>query len=128
MARIENLKQWMERDLSRWGKLETHILELDPTHGANDELHYRVQFFTDTNAYTISAVERDGERNYLGCVSSCRKPRAGEDWHRGSDLPDGYLCEETWRDILAAIVSYEMVKVHPPAKAMADAEIKEQAA
>jgi hypothetical protein len=51
------------------------------------------------------------DRGYLGCIASSRRWRAGEDWHRGSDLPDGPLTEETWRSILAAIVSYELVDV-----------------
>lgn len=54
---------------------------------------------------------------YLGCTSSCRKPRAGEDWHRGSDLSDGLLTEDTWRSILGDIISYEMVRVHRRADA-----------
>ena len=48
---------------------------------------------------------------YLGCIASSRRWRAGEDWHRGSDLPDGPFTEETWRRVLAAIVSYELVDV-----------------
>jgi hypothetical protein len=32
-------------------------------------------------------------RKYCGAISICNKPRAGEDWLRGSDLRDGPL----WR-------------------------------
>lgn len=57
------------------------------------------------------------DNGYLGCISTSRKWRAGEDWHRGSDLPDGPLTEETWHRIIARIVSYELVdivKQRPP--------------
>jgi hypothetical protein len=47
----------------------------------------------------------------MGCVVSCRKPRAGEDWTRGNDLPDGAYCYETWIKIKNAIIKHELVKV-----------------
>jgi hypothetical protein len=57
---------------------------------------------------------------YLGCTSQCRKPRAGEQHHRGSDLRDGPLAAETWHGILADIVSYEMVMLAKTARPVAD--------
>jgi hypothetical protein len=47
----------------------------------------------------------------LGCGASTRKPRSGEDWTRRNDLPDGPFNEKTWRNILGAIVGYELVKI-----------------
>ncbi|MEE8114809.1 MAG: hypothetical protein V3T23_10710, partial [Nitrososphaerales archaeon] len=59
----------------------------------------------------VGIVHDDG-RTYLGCTASSRKPRAGEDWTRGSDLADGDLSLETWNKILGDIVAYELVRVH----------------
>ena len=70
--------------------------------------------YTDTNVYSINAISRieSGIKyTYLGCIASARKPRAGEDHTRGNDLPDGKLNENTWRQILAAIVGYELVDI-----------------
>jgi hypothetical protein len=39
--------------------------------------------------------------------------RAGEDWVRGNDLPDGPFSKETWDRIIYAIVRYELVKLTP---------------
>lgn len=114
MATIENLRSWMERDLSRFGKLQEHTLECELS-ATKTERRYTVAIYTDANRYAIHAVERTSHAKYLGCIASSRKPRAGEDCHRGRDLADGPLSEETWRRILADIVSYEMVRVHHPA-------------
>lgn len=70
----------------------------------------KIRLYTNENCYAI--VARGGERSYLGCISSSRKPRAGEDWTRGSDLADGDFSKETWHRIISDIVSYELVKVH----------------
>lgn len=62
----------------------------------------------------IQEAKWELDDGYLGCIASSRKPRAGEKHTRGNDLADGPLTEETWRRILADIVSYEMVRVHRP--------------
>ncbi len=49
------------------------------------------------------------DRNYTG--SKCRKQRAGEDWSRGNDLPDGSFNKKTWDRIVYAVFNYEMVKL-----------------
>lgn len=77
----------------------------------NDAVHLDIR---PDGAVFISTAEMRLVPGGLGCTASSRKPRAGEDWHRGSDLADGPLSEDTWRRILADIVSYEMVKVHVP--------------
>ena len=112
---LEDVKAWYERDLSRYAPWSESVEVLDDTGRTPvpSERALRFRFYTDTNCYAISAVERHGERpGYLGCIASCRKPRAGEDWTRGSDLPDGPLTEDTWRRIVANVVSYELVRVH----------------
>lgn len=121
MATVAELKQWIERDLLRFGRFDLNV-EVLPLYTGCD---FRFRIYTDTNAYSISA--RNGlvsdtppMRGYLGCIASCRKPRAGEDWQRGSDLADGPLTEDTWHKILGDIVSYELVKVHRPKPAVPD--------
>lgn len=74
----------------------------------------RIMIFTQTNEYVIDARLRHDGTAYLGCVASCRKPRAGEDWTRGRDLADGDFCRETWFKILADIVSAESVAIQRP--------------
>jgi hypothetical protein len=87
--------------------------------------------YTENNTYHISARAPDPnnrmDKGYLGCISTSRKPRAGEDWHRGNDLADGPFCFETWHKILRDIVAYELVKIHRPLKLKYEPEEKERA-
>lgn len=123
MATIEDLHSWMERDLRRGGGFAKNVEVVE--FGMRS---CSLRIYTDTNRYGITARDPDKMRDpdsmthhyddgYLGCVAACRKPRAGEDWTRGNDLADGPLTEDTWRAILADIVSYELVKVHKPVSA-----------
>lgn len=68
-------------------------------------------FYTENHRYFIAAIDKKSDEGYLGCSVSARKPRAGEDWLRGNDLPDGPFNRPTWDKILNAIVSYELVKL-----------------
>lgn len=141
-------KQYTVEDFANWlGELERfaggegiEIVEITPG-------GMKIRIYTSINSYSISArnptlrdypisesasgspviepgtpTEKRMDNGYLGCVSTCRKPRAGEDWHRGSDLADGPLVPETWHRILADIVSYEMVKVHIKHEPILDGE------
>ena len=65
-----------------------------------------IRVFTKDHLYNIVAKE-----TYLGCVMSNRKGRAGEDWTRGHDLPDGKFTYSTWQYIKNAILRTELVKV-----------------
>ena len=80
----------------------------------------RYYFFTDNYRYCIVAVDRSDDEGYLGCTVSCRKPRAGEDWTRGSDLPDGKFTQKTWVAIKNAIIRNEMVLLAPKVKEVVD--------
>lgn len=131
MASIENFKTWLQRDLSRFGKNETHIeivqdASSEPVQPsqATEQRIMKIHLYTNTNCYAITAHERTNDNGYLGCISSTRKPRAGEDWTRGSDLADGSLNETTWHKILADIVSYEMVGIRHPDKFMVPDDIE----
>ena len=78
----------------------------------NEDFAGRFVIYTDVNSYSfVYRSKNAGPGSYLGCISSARKPRAGEDWTRGNDLMDGPLTFRTWYKILADIVSYEMVTV-----------------
>lgn len=106
MVNLQIVKEWFERDFhfSQW-KRDVEVIEDTPE-------RFRFRIYTDNNSYSIIASTRGPDHSYLGCGASTRKPRAGEDWTRGNDLADGKLEESVWRQILADIVSYEMVKVH----------------
>lgn len=66
------------------------------------------KLYTENHVYSISAHWKENTAQYLGCIASTRKFRAGEDWTRGSDLPDGHFCRETWEKIKDRIIKYEM--------------------
>ncbi len=73
------------------------------------QLDDRVRFYLFTNNYKYSIdVKEDSNGGYLGCVMSKRKSRAGEDWIRGRDLPDGKLNVNTWTRILYGIIGNEL--------------------
>lgn len=123
MATLLDFENWLD-DLRRYGGREgVEVVEYRPVPDIDGERLMRVRIYTDVNCYNITAVERRNGHSYIGCASTCRKPRAGEDWHRGNDLADGSLSRETWQRILADIVSYEMVRVHRAQQSEADAEI-----
>ena len=116
MNTIEDLKTWIEEDLGTRGETENYIQVVEDGgegHGdGNYEHRFKFRMYTFENAYAIVAIERP-DKGYLGCVVSRRKPRAGEDWNRGNDLPDGTLNRETWDKILKAIVIYELEELSP---------------
>lgn len=69
-------------------------------------VHFKL--FTESRVYSVGAHWESGVARYLGCISNTRKPRVGEDWTRGHDLPDGYFCRETWESIKDRIIKSEM--------------------
>jgi hypothetical protein len=96
-------------EISRYGGLDTHSIQT-----LREDGRHTLTIFTDRTEYRIDVrLPSEGRPNGgLACMASARKPRAGETWTRGNDLPDGPLSLDTWHRILASIVSYEMVKVH----------------
>jgi len=68
----------------------------------------RFKIYTEAHCFHISATWKDYTAQYLGCIANTRQSRVGEDWFRGSDLPDGYFCRETWECIKNAMLKYEM--------------------
>ena len=73
----------------------------------------RVIFCTRAHTYSIHFTA-----GYLGCVASSRTVLPGEDWTRGSDLPDGSFSRETFDEIIKAIVAYELVDLAPVAESV----------
>jgi len=82
----------------------------------------RFYIYTHENVYAITVRWEKGNKGYMGCVVSCRKPRAGEDWTRGHDLPDGGYCYETWQKIKDGILKYELVKIAKKVRQRPDKE------
>jgi len=74
---------------------------------------FKCLFYTDTYIYSITGYQgtEKNPKGYLGCTASTRKPRPGEDWNRGSDLPDGSYCKETFDKIIRGIVGYELKNI-----------------
>lgn len=111
----------VKKDLRRW-----FLKDCGPKYKDDDCITIegetgKLKLYTDTNEYSITArpsVDQgpDQESGYLGCVVSSRKPRAGETWTRGNDLPDGVYSDETATSILKGILNYELVKIHKPVK------------
>jgi hypothetical protein len=110
IMKIEDFDKWLE-DLVFPREVDDFIEVLyDGGQGSEDGFEYKkkVAFYTDRYKYFITAIEREGEKGYLGCQVNARKPRAGEDWVRGNDLPDGPLHRKTLEQIKNAIIAYEL--------------------
>lgn len=101
------LQEWLE-EFVRYGVEPLRRLRFSETNGQG-----KVIFCTAANIFALSFSD-----TYLGCIASSRTQRAGENWTRGSDLPDGKFCRETFDSIMRAIVGYEMVDLAPIIESM----------
>lgn len=109
-TKMELLDQWL-KELAFPGDVKNFIQEISGQ-DTETEVTRKFCFYTNNNQYFITAIERFGENDsYLGCQVSTRKHRAGEDWIRGNDLPDGPITKKTWNIIINAIINYELVKL-----------------
>lgn len=109
-TKIEELNKWLT-DLVFPGKIENFIYELESHHVPGVEQSLKVCFHTEEHQYFITGIDRTIDDGYLSCQVNCRKTRAGEDWIRGNDLPDGKFNKATWDRILRAVINYELVKL-----------------
>jgi len=108
------LINWL-KEVARFQKVENFVQWIENGKGI------RFYVFTKENKYSIFAIIGEFKnRSYLGCQVSTRKPRAGEDWTRGNDLPDGDFSYKTWEKIKNAIIANELVKVAKIEKAKID--------
>ena len=93
------LGKWID-EICRYGGLRDFVMI---QHFNRDDKRISLNLYTEDYVYNISAREFDDNGGYLGCIASTRKPRAGEDWTRGSDLPDGKYSEKTWNEIVKRV-------------------------
>jgi hypothetical protein len=103
---LPELADWL-KIISRYGNVDS-VSQIFKDKKIPDR--YFMYLFTDEHSYHISAYapSNGNPRGYLGCISSCRKTRVGENWHRGSDLADGPYSKETFFRIIGDIVSFEL--------------------
>lgn len=125
--KIDDFDKWL-KDLVYPREFEDFV-EIVEDVGQGDQDGYEIKkivnLYTDHHKYYFVAIEREDEsKGYLGCQVSARKPRAGETWTRGNDLPDGELSEKTLEQIKNAIVAYELVplSVRVPPRPIRDME------
>jgi len=106
---VEQVRAWLGHiySPSQIGR----AVHVRPEDGELGAIH--VKIWTDTNEYRIRVAMKPGglADAYMGASASTRRPRAGETWARGNDLPDGRFSEELWHRILAAIVRYEAQEI-----------------
>lgn len=107
--KIAQLKVWLN-NLIFPGKFDDFI-QIIEHYKNDDQSSIRLCFYTEEHQYIIRAIDEKGEDGYLACGVVCRKPRPGEDWSRGNDLPDGPFNEKTWNEILRSIIRYEIVQL-----------------
>jgi hypothetical protein len=108
-SKIDIVDKWIEK-LVFPGEVKDFV-KTTKNFKSEGVFHKEYIFYTDEYKYKILAIDRPDDGGYLGCLVSSRKPRAGEDWTRGNDLPDGPLEEQTWFMILNAIINYELVEL-----------------
>lgn len=107
--------RWIKDDITQFAEFEKHVIyafrSFPQPVGLIPEHRMVIRLYTDRICYTMNVVTGVGQpTGYLGGGTTSRKPRAGEDWHRGSDITDGPLTRETWEKIKNDIISYELVQ------------------
>lgn len=123
MSKVDQLKQWVQ-EICRGEKSLKNFMKVIEDSGEGDgsgkyKFKFKFNIYTRIHLYRITAIENEGE-GYLGCTMSNRKPRAGEDWTRGRDLPDGKFTKEIWDKIKNAIIACELVELAPKQKKVLD--------
>lgn len=116
------LEKWL-KEISRFGNTNDFV-EWCEGEGSPEKVREKVCIYTKDNYYAIVAIWKKNGKSYLGCVANKRKPRAGESWTRGNDLPDGDFSEKTWNEIKNAIIAYELVKIAKTVRELTDKELK----
>ena len=101
------LREWLNEWSTGEGKEE--VFRFGERNGQGS-----VVFCTKAHTYHLSFTG-----TYLGATATSRRARAGEEWLRGNDLPDGKFSRETFDAITRAIVGYELVVLVPEVKPIA---------
>ena len=113
--KIAGYVQFVHEIPEEWVKGKMGPFNVQHIKFAGQQESISIRVFTKEHKYRITA-----NKDYLGCCAASRKARAGEDWTRGNDLPDGKFNRETWEKIKDAILRYEMVRVMKPQQETAD--------
>lgn len=109
LTKIQTFDKWVDT-LVYPGEVKDFVQVIKSFKDQDQEVK-EICFYTKDHRYRIYAVDRTTDDGYIGCTVVTRKMRAGEDWIRGNDLPDGPFVKETWDRILKSIVRYELVKL-----------------
>ena len=109
-TKMDSLDQWLSQ-LIFPGNPKEFFHKLEEHNQPGVEVFRKFCFYTQDHQYIILATDRTEDDGYLGCQVQCRKPRPGEDWLRGNDLPDGKFNKNTWDNIVISIVRYEIAKL-----------------
>ncbi len=96
----------MKKKLLKWIKLYGLNIGNNVTFRKDPNGRRNCYIVTDAAEYCITVNK---QRDYLGGIRTCRFSRPGENWLRGSDLPDGKYDEATLKNIMLAIVKHEGV-------------------
>jgi hypothetical protein len=107
--KLEEMQEQLMSWLDKLNKQKSYRMLVD-----EESNTITIKLFTSVNEYSIRArpIKDKDDKGYLGCISTCRMPRAGESWTRGNDLSDGIFSEDVWNKIISDIVGYELVKIH----------------
>lgn len=120
MALLDDLKTRFERDVKGATWIENvHLAD------GSDPGTVEVRLFTNTNQYLLTFSSQEGELR-VDCQMQARKARAGLPSPRLRRLLPGRthrFNEKTWRQILAAIVGMELVRVHRRERAESSGEM-----
>jgi len=110
MNKMDELRNWVKTDLCRFVNFDEAVEDV-AGHGNNEETKWVFALYTDNYVYRFVALDKYDHPGYLGCQVSSRKPRAGEDWTRGRDLPDGHFNRKTWEKIKNDMLGFELVQL-----------------
>ena len=103
---LSDIKVWGEWTDQSWGD---YVAVHGDCAGGDARESLDCVLYTNDHQYRIGVHLCGDSPAYLGASVFARKPRAGEDWNRGNDLPDGSFTRETFDKIMFAIVGYELV-------------------
>lgn len=88
--------------LNRYSDKNTHVAILK---SLLNEKTYHIYLFTEKRSYSIVVTP-----DYIGASSSLRAWEPLENWHRSHDLVDGKATEETFNNIILAILADELIR------------------
>ena len=101
--------KWLQ-NLVRYGNVDSQALIFATQLDKKEENNFSVWLYTNDHCYAIYGhpPTKKNSKGYLGAGGNTRKPRVGEFWNRGNDLPDGDYSKKTFDKIVYGIVRYEL--------------------